>query len=85
MHLQEVGNALIAELWLLESLLGSEVLDDVLFAAAADPFQTDPLMAVVEYLRDRRANRAGFVLFGLRSFGAVGAGLSQARTGNLVR
>jgi hypothetical protein len=50
-------------------------MDDLLFGAAADQVTLDRVLAVLEFLRDRRANRPGMVLFGLHTFGILGAGL----------
>jgi hypothetical protein len=74
-HLEEIRNALIDELWARQIFIGPEVMDDLLFGAVADQATLDPVLAVLEYLRDRRANRPGMVLFGLHTFGILGAGL----------
>jgi len=78
-HLQEIRNALLDELWARQIFIGPDVMDDLLFGAAADHATIDPVLAVLEFLRDRRANRPGMVLFGLHTFGIVGAGLLRGR------
>ena len=74
-HLEEIRNALIDELWARQIFIGPEMMDDLLFGAVADQATPDPVLAVLGFLRDRRANRPGMVLFGLHTFGIVGAGL----------
>ena len=74
-HLQELRNAVLDELWSRQIFIGVEVLDDLLFWAARQDERGAPVLAVLEFLRDRRANRPGIVVFGLHSLGVVGGGL----------
>jgi hypothetical protein len=74
-NLQFVRNALLEELWRREIFIGVEVLDDLLFHSARRSGVTDPLLAVLEFLRDRRATRPGLVVFPLHSIGILRAGL----------
>jgi len=74
LHLEEIRNALVDALWARQIFIGPEVLDDLLLSAAVEG-SPDPLSAVLEFLRDRRASRPGLVIFGLHSFGVLGGGL----------
>jgi hypothetical protein len=72
-----VRNALLEQLWSREIFIGPDVVDELLFYAARRPGVADPLLETLEFLRDRRATRPGFVLFPLHSFGILGAGALQ--------
>ena len=73
-HVEAIRNLLVDELWARKIFIGPEIIDDLLIGAIVDG-ANDPLLAVVEFLRDRRANRPGLVIFALHSFGILGAGL----------
>jgi hypothetical protein len=73
-HVEAIRNLLVDELWARKIFIGPEIIDDLLMGAVIDG-ESDPLLAVVEFLRDRRANRPGIVIFALHSFGILGAGL----------
>jgi hypothetical protein len=77
-HLLAVRNALAEELWSREVFIGIEVLDELLFHAVKDNTAADPLVAALEFLRDRRVTRPGLVLFPLHSIGVLQAGLLRA-------
>lgn len=77
-HLEGIRNQLGEALWPRGIFIGPSVLDDLLFYAARDPQIADPLLAALEYLRDRRANRPGLIVFPLHSLGVLGAGLLLA-------
>lgn len=70
-----VRNAIVEELWQREIFIGTSVMDDLLFFAAREPSVRDPLLKTLQFLRDRRATRPGFVLFPLHSLGILRAGL----------
>ncbi len=74
LHVEAIRNKLIDELWARHIFIGPEIVDD-LIADAVSGGSMDPLRSVVEYLRDRQANRPGIAIFGLHSFGVLGAGL----------
>jgi hypothetical protein len=77
-HVEALRNLLINELWARRIFIGPEIIDDLLINAVVDG-ASDPLRSVVEFLRDRRANRPGVVIFPLHSFGILGAGLLRGR------
>lgn len=77
-HVEAIRNLLVDELWSRKIFIGPEIIDDLLIGAIVDG-ESDPLRAVVEFLRDRRANRPGLVIFALHSFGILGAGLLRGR------
>jgi hypothetical protein len=79
-NIQAVRNALLEELWRREIFVGVEVVDQLLFYAVKSPDKPDPLLATLEYLRDRRATRPGLVVFPLHSFGVLRAGLFRGDT-----
>jgi hypothetical protein len=74
-HLGGIRNRLAEALWPLGIFIGPSVLDDLLFYAAKDSEVTDPLLAALEYLRDRRANRPGLIIFPLHSLSVLAGGL----------
>lgn len=74
-NLDAVRNAVLEELWRREIFLGPEVLDQLLFFALKDPDESDPLLATLEFLRDRRVTRPGLIIFPLHSIGILRAGL----------
>lgn len=75
-----VRNAIVEELWQREIFIGTSVMDDLLFFAAREPSVQDPLLETLQFLRDRRATRPGFVLFPLHSLGILRAGLLRGDT-----
>jgi hypothetical protein len=84
-NLDAVRNAVLEELWRREIFLGTEVVDQLLFYAAKREGERDPLMATLEFLRDRRATRPGMILFPLHSFGILRAGLLRGDTKERVQ
>ncbi|MCW2982572.1 MAG: hypothetical protein JWR63_142 [Conexibacter sp.] len=74
-NLDAVRNAVLEELWRREIFLGPEVLDQLLFFSLKDPDEPDPLVATLEFLRDRRVTRPGLIIFPLHSIGILRAGL----------
>jgi hypothetical protein len=84
-NLTLVRNALLEELWAREIFIGVEVLDELLFHAARKPGAHDPLLDTLEFLRDRRATRPGFVLFPVHSLGVLRAGLLFGRARRQVQ
>lgn len=74
-NLDAVRNAMLEELWRREIFLGTEVVDQLLFYAAKRQGERDPLLATLEFLRDRRATRPGLIVFPLHSLGILRAGL----------
>jgi hypothetical protein len=79
-NLEAVRNAMLEGLWRREIFLGPEVVDQLLFYAAKGADETDPLMAALEFLRDRRVTRPGMILFPLHSLGILRAGLLRGDT-----
>lgn len=77
-HLTEIRRVLARALWAREIFVGVTVLDELLFYEFARPGATDPLLGVLERIRDARMTRAGMLLFPLHSFGILGAGLVHA-------
>lgn len=79
LNLDAVRNALVEELWNREIFIDPEIVDELLFHVTRRG-EADPLMATLEYLRDRRTTRPGLVLFPLHSLGILGAGLLRGNT-----
>jgi hypothetical protein len=79
-HLIEVRAALAAELYARQVFVGGSVLDDLLFFALRNTTTPDPLLAALEFIRDRRVNRPGLVLMPLHGFGILGAGFLHSVT-----
>jgi hypothetical protein len=79
-HLLQLREVLASELYSREIFVGASVLDDLLFFAASSGPGDDPLLAALEFLRDRRVNRPGLVLLPLHGFGIIAAGLTHALT-----
>jgi hypothetical protein len=77
-HLLVVRQVLARELYSRQIFVGSSVLDDLLFFSVADAGVVDPLLATLEFLRDRRVNRPGLVLIPLHGFGILAAGILHA-------
>jgi hypothetical protein len=77
-HLLVVRQVLARELHSRQIFVGSSVLDDLLFFSVADTSNDDPLLATLEFLRDRRVNRPGLVLMPLHGFGILAAGIVHA-------
>ena len=74
-HLGGIRNRLAEAIWPLGIFIGPSVLDDLLFYSAKDVAVTDPLLAALQYLRDRRANRPGLIVFPLHSLSVLAGGL----------
>jgi hypothetical protein len=77
-HLLQLRVALAGELYARQIFIGVSVLDDLLFFAVRNTTNEDPLMAALEFIRDRRVNRPGLVLMPLHGFGILGAGFMHA-------
>ena len=73
-HLLLLRQIVARELYSRGIFVGVSVLDDVLFFAARDENVADPLLATLEFLRDRRINRPGLVLMPLHGFGIIAGG-----------
>jgi hypothetical protein len=56
------------------------VLDELLLQEFSTPGSTQPLLAVLERIRDAHMTRPGLILFPLHSFGILGAGLVHTFT-----
>lgn len=74
-HLRVVRSAIARELWTRQIFIGISVLDELLFHAAAAG--GDPVLGTLSFIRGRRLDRPGLVLYPLHSFGIVTAGLSH--------
>ncbi len=72
------------ELWSRQIYLGASLIAELLFDAARNPEISDPLKAVLDFLRDRRVVRPGLVVFPLHAFGVLSAGLPHTFTGERI-
>lgn len=82
-HLTAVRAGLAEELWPRQIFVDAEVLDELVFWAARDPLVSDPVQAVLEWIRDARASRPGLMVFPLHSLGVLGFGLLRPSQGRL--
>lgn len=62
-HFVVVRAALAEELWTRQIFVDTEVLDELLYWSLRNPDVTDPIRAVIQWIRDAKANRPGFLLF----------------------
>lgn len=83
-HLVAIRAALAQELWTRQIFVDTDVLDELLYWAVRHPDVTDPVYAVVKWIRDARVNRPGLILFPLHSFGILGAGLIRQAQGRIT-
>lgn len=74
-HFVVVRAALAEELWTRQIFVDTEVIDELLYWSLQNPDVTDPVHGVIQWIRDAKANRPGFLLFPLHSLGVLGAGL----------
>ena len=74
-HLSAIRGPIVEELWAREIFVDYSVVDELLFHAAKSRTVTDPIVGVLELIRDARATRPGFVVFPVHSLGVLGAGL----------
>ena len=74
-HIEAIRAVLARELWARRLFIGVTVLDDMLFYAARDAAVADPILEVLERIRDSGLHRPGLIIFPLHSFGVLGAGL----------
>lgn len=74
-HLTEIRRVLARELWSRQIFVGLSVIDELLFYEFTRAGATDPLLGVLERIRDARMTRPGMILFPLHSFGILSAGL----------
>lgn len=77
-HLAEIRRVLVRALWEREIFISSIVVDELLYYEFARPGSSNPLLGVLERIRDARMTRPGLLLFPLHSFGILGAGLVHA-------
>lgn len=82
-HLTAVRAGLAEELWPRQIFVDAEVLDELVFWAARDPLVSDPVQAVLEWIRDARASRPGLMVFPLHSLGVLGFGLLRPSQGRV--
>lgn len=82
-HIVEVRAELARALWSRQFFVDTEVLDELIFYSALDANVADPVLAVLEWIRDSRATRPGLMIFPLHSFGVVGAGLLRPSVGRI--
>lgn len=81
-HLNVIGNEVLRQLWAKEFLLGSAVVEELLYECVRDPQTSDPIRRMLQAIRKSGAHRPGVVVYPLHSLGIAGAGLLQAFTGN---
>ena len=60
--------------------MGLSVLDELLFYEFTRSGATDPVLGVLERIRDARLTRPGLILYPLHSFGIYGAGILHTFT-----
>ena len=63
------------ELWARQIFIGPEVLDELIFYVAREGHGAEPVVGVLEWIRDAWATRPGLLIFPLHSLGVLGAGL----------
>jgi len=73
-HLLLLRAQLARELWSRQLFIGVSVLDELLFYAVAHDTTTDPVLRVLELIRDEGLHYPGLVIFPVHSFGMLGAG-----------
>jgi hypothetical protein len=73
-HLLLLRAQLARELWSRQLFIGVSVLDDLLFYAVAHDAATDPVLRVLELIRDEGLHHPGLVIFPIHSFGMLAAG-----------
>lgn len=82
-HVTVVRDGLAGELWPREIFVDAEILEELIFWAALDASKMDPVLAVLEWIRDAKANRPGLLVFPLHSLGVLGFGLLRPSQGRL--
>ncbi len=63
------------ELWARQIFIDAEILDELIFYVAREGHGSEPVVGVLEWIRDARATRPGLLVFPLHSLGVLGAGL----------
>lgn len=84
-HFRTARNAILRKLWSKGVLIGTSVVENLLFSAVRDSIVADPVAEVFKRIRDFGLHRPGFVLYPLHSFGIVGFGLLGFLTGNRLQ
>jgi hypothetical protein len=79
-HIGLIRAQLARELWSRQLFIGVSVLDDMLFRAIAHGTTINPVLHVLEAIRDEELHHPGLVLFPVHSFGVLGAGLLHGFT-----
>lgn len=79
-HLTEIRRVLARVLWARQIFVGLSVLDEILFYEFTRSGATDPILGVLERIRDARIARPGLILFPLHSFGIYSAGIVHSFT-----
>ncbi|WP_437953399.1 hypothetical protein WME98_24025 [Sorangium sp. So ce296] len=80
-HMLALRSHLARELWSRQLYIGVSVLDDLLFDSVAHDTTTNPVLRVLEIIRDEGLHHPGMVVFPIHSFGMLSAGFVQWLTG----
>jgi hypothetical protein len=83
-HIGHVRTAVARQLWPRQLFVAATVLDELVLRACNEG-AADPVRWVLQFVRTRRLDRPGFVLYPLTSFGFLYAGLLHAFTPVRVR
>lgn len=71
------------ELWARQIFIDPEVLEELIFYVAREGHGTEPVVGVLEWIRDARATRPGLMVFPLHSLGVLGAGVLRPSRGQI--
>jgi hypothetical protein len=74
-HMLAVRAALARELWSRQLFIDTDIIDDLVFYAARDGNDPDPVHGVLARIRDARVNRPGFLVFPVHSLSVLAGGL----------
>jgi hypothetical protein len=71
------------ELWARQIFIDPQVLEELVFYVAREGHGSEPVVGVLEWIRDARATRPGLMIFPLHSLGVLGAGLLRPSRGRI--
>ena len=76
-------SAIGRELWARQIFIDPQVLEELVFYVAREGHGAEPVVGVLEWIRDARATRPGLMIFPLHSLGVLGAGLLRPSSGRI--
>lgn len=82
-HLSQLVNAILRQLWLHEVLVGASVVGELVYGAVREGV-SDPVLDVLEYVRDAGLHSPGLVVYPVHSFGILGAGFLHTLSENRI-